>query len=81
MIARDDRTSSCVAAEGLVLDALAGRHSLTSAELVDETGLVGPAVRLALRVLRDRGVVARVLAGRWQLAADREPRVRGGWSP
>lgn len=77
MIERADRERGTVTTEGLVLEALARRRSMTSAELVDETGLVGPAVRLAIKVLRDRGVVARGFTGEWQLASGRSPRVDG----
>jgi DNA-binding IclR family transcriptional regulator len=55
--------------DAAVLGALAARRWRMSADIADETGLPAPTVRLALRRLRDRGVLDRNIRGEWQIIA------------
>lgn len=62
-----------IASEVTVLRALQDQRWRTSAEMIDETGLLPLAVRATLRELVGRGLVRRsitgVRSGRWQITA------------
>ena len=66
MIVASQDTEPLAHGERLVVAALAAGQWRTSAELVDETGLLAPAVRVALRQLRATGRVERSLEGHWR---------------